>query len=94
MKLCDLTYREALTRHPDEVASLLRRLRHGNSKHKNAKPEEVSWRYDIYQMLPTAKARTMLCASIGRWWGRQPVENPPELEDKIALNISGAKPSK
>lgn len=75
MKLCDLTYAEALRRHPDEVENLLRRLRHGSSKHRGAKPEELSWQYDYYQ------SYTMLCAYVGRWWGRQRVPDPPECKD-------------
>ncbi|HUS88319.1 MAG TPA: hypothetical protein VMW91_02940 [Desulfosporosinus sp.] len=46
MKVCDLTYQEALERNPTEVKSILVKLRKGKSKHKKASPSKLAWSYE------------------------------------------------
>jgi hypothetical protein len=46
MKVCDITYAEALKRHPAEVKMICTRLARGKSKNKTAKPETLAWSYE------------------------------------------------
>ena len=41
-----LTYQQALERHPEQVADVLRQVRKGRSKTKNADPSTWTWSYD------------------------------------------------
>jgi len=45
MKFAELPYEEALSRHPEGVAEILRKLRAGKSKSRNAAPETFTWSY-------------------------------------------------
>jgi hypothetical protein len=45
MKFADLSYEEALKRHPEEVAEIITKLRSGKSKSRNVAPEALVWSY-------------------------------------------------
>lgn len=45
MRLCNLTYEEALAKHPEEVSRVIKDLRSSRSKHRLAAPETLVWSY-------------------------------------------------
>jgi hypothetical protein len=51
MKLCDISYEEALKRHPTEVGMLIAKLRKGKSKERNAPVEDLRWHYECCVMV-------------------------------------------
>lgn len=51
MKLRDLTYEEAVARHPNEVDAIVKSLRRGKSVHRLCDPRELSWSYGCCVMI-------------------------------------------
>ena len=48
----DITYAEALAKHPTEVAEIVRLMRKGRSKAKNTDPATWSWSYSWCESFP------------------------------------------
>lgn len=46
MKLCRITYTEAVRRHPSEVGAALAHLRKGRSQERHRPPHELEWSYE------------------------------------------------
>lgn len=46
MKICELTYQQARSYHPEEVEKTIQKLRSGNSKFKNADGSKLIWWYE------------------------------------------------
>jgi hypothetical protein len=46
LKLCNVLYEVALGRHPNEVAAIMAKLRHGKSRERLASPDTLEWYYE------------------------------------------------
>jgi hypothetical protein len=55
MKICTVSYEEALKRHPVEVASIVKRLRKGKSKLRENDPASFTWEYSRCVVIPNGR---------------------------------------
>lgn len=51
----EISYTQAITRHPKEVKEIIEKLRKGKSIHKNANPEELTWFYHFGLTVDSSK---------------------------------------
>lgn len=83
----EIPYETARSRHPAEVLEILAKLRKGTSKHKNAAPEQLTWKYFWCVRIGCAGPKSQeiqasLMGKIGRWVGVDSNRNfgiPPEI---------------
>ena len=47
MKICNVTYDDALKHHPEQVFWIIQKLRSGKSKWKGSPGEKISWHYEV-----------------------------------------------
>jgi hypothetical protein len=86
MKICDITYEEALKRHPTEVALIVKRLRKGKSKLRENDPASFTWEYTRCVECPDGLTLAEIFSEQGDSRSRR--RNTVTLEAAVADEIS------
>lgn len=82
MKISDISYEEALRRHPKEVAGVVAKLRAGKSKSKGEDPANLGWSYECCVRIESG-GMTLAEVFGGEAERRERIRRETPLEDQV-----------
>ena len=76
-----IEYTEAAKRYPAQVQKVMDKLRKGNSKHKESKPEDLAWEFKWCERIE--------CVSLGDMLSGKQAAPPPEDFSNVFVSLQG-----